>query len=59
LVPPLLVKTDCRAFTLADANAGRSRLARIAMMAITTSNSISVNPRERELETLLLKDNLT
>ena len=31
-------------FCLALANAGSNRLARIAMMAITTSSSIRVNP---------------
>src|ERR1035441_10905505 len=35
------------AFSFARASAGNSRLARIAMMAITTSNSIRVNPRGR------------
>ena len=33
----------CCAFAFALANAGNSRLAKIAMMAMTTSNSISVN----------------
>src|ERR1035438_4872734 len=35
------------AFSFARASAGNSRLARMAMMAITTSNSIRVNPRRR------------
>src|ERR1022692_2112165 len=35
------------AFSFARASAGNSRLARMAMMAITTSNSIRVNPRGR------------
>ncbi len=32
------------AFSFEEANAGNSIAARIAMMAMTTSNSISVNP---------------
>src|ERR1035438_1396333 len=38
--------TPC-AFSLARDNAGSSSAARIAMMAMTTSSSISVNPRAR------------
>jgi hypothetical protein len=34
------------AFFSADVNAGTARAARIAMIAITTSNSISVNAEE-------------
>jgi hypothetical protein len=34
----------CRAFPLALANTGKRIAARIAMIAITTSSSISVNP---------------
>jgi len=40
------------ALSLARDKAGRSRPARMAMMAITTSNSISVKPRT----TLVLSD---
>src|SRR4051812_39324223 len=36
---------DRRAASLADWTAGRSRAIRTAMIAITTSNSINVNPR--------------
>ena len=36
------------ALVLDFANAGRSMLARIAMMAMTTSNSISVNAEPRD-----------
>jgi hypothetical protein len=32
-------------FSLAEASAGSSRAAKMAMMAITTNNSIRVNPR--------------
>jgi hypothetical protein len=35
------------AFSLARAKAGRSRAARMAMIAITTNSSISVKPRQR------------
>src|SRR5262245_47827890 len=35
-----------RPFSFARLKAGSSKLARMAMMAITTSNSISVNPRD-------------
>src|SRR4029450_7669377 len=40
------------ALVLAFPNTGSSMLARIAMMAITTSNSISVKPDERPLRGL-------
>src|SRR5258708_39141603 len=40
----LLRQEDCLALSLAFARAGRSRAARMAMMAMTTSNSINVNP---------------
>ena len=40
---PLEVQSVLRAFALAFERAGRSMPARIAMMAITTSNSIRVN----------------
>src|ERR1039458_2370300 len=39
----LLVQLACRAFSRALANTGNRIAARIAMMAMTTSNSISVN----------------
>src|SRR5882672_4192928 len=42
----LLQQAMALALSLALANAGRSIAARIAMMAITTSNSISVKPPE-------------
>ncbi len=35
-----------RAFFLADESAGKSKAARIAMMAMTTKSSISVNARK-------------
>jgi hypothetical protein len=38
------------AFCLAEASAGRSIAARMAMMAMTTSNSINVKARGRETE---------
>src|SRR5689334_16081023 len=41
----LLMQAMLRARSLARESAGSSRLARIAMIAITTSSSISVNPR--------------
>src|SRR6516225_8903357 len=41
----LLVHWARRAASRADCTAGRSRLMRTAMMAITTSNSIRVKPR--------------
>src|SRR5258706_8229766 len=41
---------------LALAKAGKSMPARIAMMAITTSSSIKVNPRERNAEEFRLVD---
>src|SRR5579862_1178042 len=40
----LLMQEVCFAFDLALARAGRSIAARIAIMAITTSSSIKVNP---------------
>jgi hypothetical protein len=40
---------------LALAKAGKSMPAKIAMMAITTSNSISVNPFEYEYFVFILK----
>src|SRR5881394_1985163 len=40
----LLRHRACWALALADASAGRSIAARIAMMAITTKSSINVNP---------------
>src|SRR5712671_6304100 len=40
----LFKQADCSALLLAFDNAGKSIAARIAMMAITTSSSISVNP---------------
>ena len=40
----LLMQDDCVALSLALARAGSNMAARIAMMAITTSNSISVKP---------------
>ena len=36
------------AFCLADVNAGNNKAARIAMMAMTTRSSISVNPKSDE-----------
>ena len=41
----LLVHLATLACSLALANAGKSNPAKIAMMAMTTSNSIRVNPR--------------
>src|ERR1035441_8196507 len=41
------------AFALALARAGKSKAARMAMIAMTTSNSISVNPANRQIRTLL------
>jgi len=41
----LLAQLACRAFSLARANTGNRMAARIAMMAMTTSSSISVKPR--------------
>src|SRR5437868_5278132 len=40
----LLMQEMVWAFAFALARAGKSKLARIAMMAMTTSNSIKVNP---------------
>ena len=45
----LLRQADWPALAFALANAGSSSPARIAMMAITTSNSISVNPLAKRL----------
>jgi hypothetical protein len=39
----LFLQATARAATFALVSAGKSRLARMAMMAITTSNSIKVN----------------
>jgi hypothetical protein len=41
----LLWQFDWRAFSLARAKTGKRIAARIAMMAMTTSSSMSVNPR--------------
>ena len=38
------MQTVCRALLLALARAGSSRLARMAMMAMTTNSSMRVNP---------------
>src|SRR5580658_2169291 len=40
----LLLQAVALAWSLAMANAGKSKLARMAIMAITTSNSIKVKP---------------
>src|ERR1700677_3307775 len=40
----LLKQVDCVAFSLARANAGSNIAAKMAIMAITTSNSINVKP---------------
>ena len=45
----LFRQADWPALAFALANAGNNRLARIAMMAITTSSSISVNPLAKRL----------
>ena len=42
------------AFALARASAGRSSAAKIAMMAITTNNSMSVKARESFISWLIL-----
>ncbi len=46
----LLVQLDCCAFAFALANAGKSIAARMAMMAMTTSNSIRVKACDRHRE---------
>src|SRR5689334_21029403 len=43
----LLMQVACRAFSRAWANTGNRIAARIAIIAITTSNSMSVKPFER------------
>jgi hypothetical protein len=40
----LLMQAACHPVCLADDRAGKSKAARIAMIAITTSNSINVKP---------------
>jgi hypothetical protein len=45
----LLLHRVVSAFSLALLNAGSNSAARMAMMAITTSSSMSVNAPEREL----------
>ena len=40
----LFMQKICCALALACASAGRSMAARMAMMAMTTNNSINVNP---------------
>src|SRR5262249_45231571 len=44
----LLAHVVCCAFARALANTGKSRPARIAITAMTTSSSINVNPRQHE-----------